>query len=150
MKAVIQLFFKSIYGKMLLAVIIGAVAAAALFLSLDYLGNYMVDTHFASQKVDDRLDKKYAAKLQEYAVENQVRSDDRKALDAWVKKHDLIYIRADHTVYRRSCAGVPGGILLLCHVQLRLSCRVGSGIYPVSDHIDVPGEKMDEEDPAAS
>lgn len=96
MKAVIQLFFKSIYGKMLLAVIIGAVAAAALFLSLDYLGNYMVDTHFASQKVDDRLDKKYAAKLQEYAVENQVRSDDRKALDAWVKKHDLIYIRVYH------------------------------------------------------
>lgn len=83
---------KSIYGELILIIILAAAVSAAFFLVYGTAITNLTDAYYDSTTVIRRMEKKYADSLQNYVSRNHLRTSDDEKLDEWVDNHGVLTV----------------------------------------------------------
>lgn len=82
----------SLKTKMLLFILIGAVASLGIYFSVRFISNTVVDSYYNSEEAKSERQEIYLRDLQHYVTENGISSSDTAELLQWVRKNRYIYL----------------------------------------------------------
>ncbi|MDD3795106.1 MAG: histidine kinase dimerization/phospho-acceptor domain-containing protein [Lachnospiraceae bacterium] len=86
----------SLRVKSIFVLVLAAVLSAGLYYVLDRVGDWMLDRYFLESDYIQKATDRTAAQLQDYIKKNQLTTADGTMLDAWNRKHLLVY----YMIYR--------------------------------------------------
>lgn len=86
----------SIYFQLLKLLVLAGLAAGLFFLIGNWAGDALLNWYYISSDYEERKDREYADRLQEYISQNQLSSKDTRELTDWVRRQRIVSLQ----VYR--------------------------------------------------
>jgi signal transduction histidine kinase len=83
----------SIYFQLVLLLTVSAVTAGIVFLALETAGVWLIDNYYDTPEYNEKKNRFYIEKMQQYIDEEQISYEDRTKLNAWVKEQQVISVR---------------------------------------------------------
>lgn len=84
---------KSIYVQLLQLLVIAAAVAMIFFQIINRAGEYLLEKYLENSQYVENQNLRYWSKMQEYATENNLTSDDIQSLNKWIQNQKIVYVR---------------------------------------------------------
>ncbi len=82
----------SIYIQLFRLLLISAAVVIVFFLGINHVSERVIETYYYNSGYEEKKDKAYRDKLQDYVTENHISARDRAKLKKWVKKQKIIVL----------------------------------------------------------
>ena len=83
----------SIYVQLLQLLLIAAAVAMIFFQIINRAGEYLLENYLENSQYVENQNLRYLSRMQAYATENNLSSDDIQSLNKWIQNQKIVYVR---------------------------------------------------------
>ena len=83
----------SIYVQLLQLLLIAAAVAMVFFQIINRAGEYLLENYLENSQYVENQNLRYLSRMQAYATENNLTSDDIQSLNKWIQNQKIVYVR---------------------------------------------------------
>ena len=83
----------SIYVQLLQLLLIAAAVAMIFFQIINRAGEYLLENYLENSQYVENQNLRYLSRMQAYATENNLTSDDIQSLNKWIQNQKIVYVR---------------------------------------------------------
>ena len=83
----------SIYVQLLQLLLIAAAVAMIFFQIINRAGEYLLENYLENSQYVENQNLRYLSRMQAYATENNLTSDDIQSLNKWIQNQKIVYDR---------------------------------------------------------